>query len=137
MLRPVKSWMGEISAKSSFSPSRMNQSEESRWTLIRFGIGATSVIRANECRAAPSATARETGRASASAIGLLHTSVVRGDNGTRGRRFKRVAPRRAYAARIQAGYSSANFKYMPRVRHESTKRTGPHAVNPSVHVGGR
>src|ERR1700694_2743871 len=71
MLRPVKSWMGEISAKSSFKPSRRNHSNESRWTLIRFGMGATSLIRANECRAAPSARARETGRASASAMGLL------------------------------------------------------------------
>src|SRR3954452_18208445 len=63
--------MGEISAKSSLSPSRRNHSKESRWTLIRLGMGATSVIRANECRAAPSARARETGRASASAMGLL------------------------------------------------------------------
>src|SRR5438876_7092085 len=63
--------MGEISAKSSFSPSRRNHSNESRWTLIRLGMGATSAIRANECRAAPSARARATGRASASAIGLF------------------------------------------------------------------
>src|SRR2546423_5020268 len=128
MLRLVKSWIGEISANSSLSPSRTNHSNESRWTLIRLGIGATSLIRANECRAAPSARARETGRASASAIGLLHTSVVRRDDGTRKRRFKRDAPRRANATRIRAGYSSANFKYMPRVRHQSTKHTGPHAV---------
>src|SRR5436309_12298856 len=71
MLRLVKSWIGEISANSSLSPSRRNQSNESRWTLIRFGMGATSAMRANECRAAPSARARETGRASASAMGLL------------------------------------------------------------------
>jgi hypothetical protein len=44
--------------------------------LIRLGMGATSLIRANECRAAPSARARETGRTSASAIGLFHTSEV-------------------------------------------------------------
>src|ERR671936_175567 len=72
MLRLVKSWIGEISANSSLSPSRRNQSNESRWTLIRLGIGATSLMRANECRAAPSAVvARETGRASARAMGLL------------------------------------------------------------------
>src|ERR671926_867911 len=81
MLRPVKSWIGEISANSSFSPSRRNQSKESRWTLIRLGIGATSVIRANECRAAPSATARETGRASASAMGLLTPPLCAGTTG--------------------------------------------------------
>src|SRR5918912_4412591 len=81
MLRPVKSWIGEISANNSLRPSLRNHSKESRWTLIRLGMGATSWIRANECRAAPSATARETGRASASAIGLVHTSVVRGDDG--------------------------------------------------------
>src|SRR5215470_12688131 len=83
MLRPVKSWMGEISANSSLRPSRKNHSKESRWTLIKLGMGATSGIRANECRAAPSARARETGRASASAIGLVHTSVVRGDDATK------------------------------------------------------
>src|SRR5579859_941356 len=77
MLRPVKSWIGEISANSSLSPSRRNQSKESRWTLIKFGMGATSVIRANECRAAPSARARETGRASARAIGLLTPPCTR------------------------------------------------------------
>src|SRR5579864_2325031 len=77
MLRPVKSWIGEISANSSLSPSRRNQSKESRWTLIKFGMGATSVIRANECRAAPSARARETGRASASAMGLLTPPCTR------------------------------------------------------------
>src|ERR671933_1263831 len=72
MLRPVKSWIGEISANSSLRPSRKNQSNESRWTLIRLGMGATSAIRANECRAAPSVVvARETGRASARAMGLL------------------------------------------------------------------
>src|ERR687885_1611548 len=71
MLRLVKSWIGEISANSSLSPSRRNHSKESRWTLIRLGMGATSAIRANECRAAPSARARDTGRASASAMGLL------------------------------------------------------------------
>src|SRR3954466_12114027 len=75
MLRLVKSWIGEISANSSLRPTLRNQSKESRWTLIRFGIGATSAIRANECRVAPSARARETGRASASAIKLFHTSV--------------------------------------------------------------
>src|SRR5579864_1789704 len=77
MLRPVKSWIGEISANSSLSPSRRNHSKESRWTLIKLGIGATSVIRANECRAAPSARARETGRASARAIGLLTPPCTR------------------------------------------------------------
>src|SRR5215207_10593067 len=71
MLRLVKSWIGEISANSSLRPSRRNHSKESRWTLIRLGMGATSGIRAKECRAAPSARARETGRASASAMGLL------------------------------------------------------------------
>src|ERR687884_833849 len=86
MLRLVKSWIGEISAKSSLRPSRRNHSKESRWTLIRLGMGATSVIRANECRAAPSARAREVGRASASAIGLGHTSDVRGDDATKKRR---------------------------------------------------
>src|SRR5436190_23753123 len=91
MLRPVKSWIGEISANSSLRPSRRNHSKESRWTLIRLGIGATSGIRANECRAAPSASAREPGRASASAIGLLQTSVMRGDAETlvMKRRFNR------------------------------------------------
>src|ERR1043166_3933637 len=81
MLRLVKSWMGEISANSSLSPSRRNQSNESRWTLIRFGMGATSLIRANECRAAPSARARETGRASASAMGLLTPPLCAGTTG--------------------------------------------------------
>src|ERR671936_1785037 len=72
MLRLVKSWIGEISANSSLSPSRRNQSNESRWTLIRLGMGATSLMRANECLAAPSVgVARETGRASARAMGLL------------------------------------------------------------------
>src|SRR5579859_6035973 len=78
MLRPVKSWIGEISANSSLSPSRRNHSNESRWTLIRLGMGATSLIRANECRAAPSARARETGRASASAMGLLTPPLCAG-----------------------------------------------------------
>src|SRR5215207_10212519 len=77
MLRPVKSWIGEISAKSSLRPSRRNHSKESRWTLIRLGMGATSGIRANECRAAPSARAREIGRASASAMGLLTPPYAR------------------------------------------------------------
>src|SRR5882672_6320312 len=70
--------MGEISAKSSLRPSRRNHSNESRWTLIRLGMGATSLIRANECRAAPSARARETGRASASAMGLLTPPMCAG-----------------------------------------------------------
>src|SRR5713226_3602799 len=70
--------MGEISANSSLSPSRKNHSNESRWTLIRLGMGATSLIRANECRAAPSARARETGRASASAMGLLTPPLCAG-----------------------------------------------------------
>src|SRR4051812_8182632 len=83
MLRPVKSWIGEISANSSLRPSFRNQSNESRWTLIRFGIGVTSAIRANECRAAPSARAREIGRASASAIGLYSDLRDRGDDETR------------------------------------------------------
>src|SRR6202011_4748985 len=78
MLRPVKSWIGEISANSSLSPSRRNHSKESRWTLIKLGIGATSLIRANECRAAPSARARATGRASASAMGLLTPPLCAG-----------------------------------------------------------
>src|ERR1700730_5348556 len=78
MLRPVKSWIGEISANSSLSPSRRNHSKESRWTLIRLGMGATSLILANECRAAPSARARETGRASASAMGLLTPPLCAG-----------------------------------------------------------
>src|ERR1700674_3684187 len=81
MFRPVKSWMGEISANSSLSPSRRNHSNESRWTLIRFGMGATSLIRANECRAAPFARARETGRASASAMGLLTPPLCAGTGG--------------------------------------------------------
>src|SRR5437773_1265570 len=80
MLRPAKSWMGEISANSSFNPSRRNHSKESSWTLIRLGMGATSAIRANECRAAPSVTARETGRASASAIGRFSHLRVVGDD---------------------------------------------------------
>src|SRR5579859_3942303 len=89
MLRLVKSWIGEISAKSSFRPSLRNQSNESCWTLMRLGMGATSGIRANECRAAPSARARETERGfSASAIGLLsHLRKLR--RGARGRQKKR------------------------------------------------
>src|ERR671928_621095 len=79
--------MGEISANSSLSPSRKNQSNESRWTLIRLGMGATSAMRANECRAAPSVVvARETGRASARAMGLLTPPLcVRGDGKGAGR----------------------------------------------------
>src|SRR3979411_306785 len=76
--------MGEISANSSLSPSRKNHSNESRWTLIRLGMGATSLIRANECRAAPSARARETGRASASAMGLLTPPLCAGQEQDRG-----------------------------------------------------
>src|SRR5438105_791220 len=83
MLRLVKSWIGEISANSSLSPSRRNHSNESRWTLIRLGMGATSLIRANECRAAPSARARETGLASASAMGLLTPPLCAGTTGQR------------------------------------------------------
>src|ERR1051326_4485125 len=86
MLRPVKSWIGEISANSSLRPSRRNHSKESRWTLIRLGMGATSAMRANECRAAPSARARETGRASASAMGLLTPPYARGDDATKNER---------------------------------------------------
>src|ERR1700716_1990877 len=78
MLRLVKSWIGEISANSSLSPSRRNQSKESRWTLIRLGMGATSLILANECRAAPSARARETGRAPASTMGSLTPPLCAG-----------------------------------------------------------
>ena len=90
MLRPVKSWIGEISANSSLSPSRRNHSNESRWTLIRLGMGATSAIRANECRAAPSARARETGRASASAMGLLTPPCARGRRDERAGRAGRL-----------------------------------------------
>src|SRR5919201_646398 len=99
ILRLVKSWIGEISANSSLSPSRRNHSKESRWTLIKLGMGATSGIRANECRAAPSASARETGRASASAIGLLHTSVMRGDAGTLATGIGSIRVRRATVRR--------------------------------------
>src|ERR1700710_1619006 len=83
MLRPVKSWIGEISANSSLRPSRRNHSKESRWTLIRLGMGATSLIRANECRTAPSARARETGRTSASVMGLLTPPLCAGRGGQR------------------------------------------------------
>src|SRR5881275_3195814 len=94
MLRPVKSWIGEISANSSLSHSRRNHSKESRWTLIRLGMGATSLIRANECRAAPSARARETGRASASAMGLLTPPLCAGTRtGLRDQDPGKVRPR--------------------------------------------
>src|ERR1044071_4215114 len=130
MLRLVKSWMGEISANSSLSPSRRNQSNESRWTLIRFGMGATSGIRANECRAAPSARARETGLASASAIRLFHTSGVRGApcawHGVHFRdekRAGRINQRHAAGKRgdgISAG-NTENLKYRPGGTQQSTK----------------
>src|SRR6266516_4156383 len=94
MLRLVKSWMGDISENSSLSPSRRNHSNESRWTLIRLGMGATSLIRANECRAAPSARARETGRASASAMGLLTPPLCAGTRtGLRDQDQGKVRPR--------------------------------------------
>src|SRR5438128_7808102 len=57
-------------------------------------MGATSLMRANECRAAPSARARETGRASASAIGLLTPPLCAGTRtGLRDQDPGKVRPR--------------------------------------------
>src|SRR6266540_4318065 len=50
MVRPVKSWIGEISANSSRRASRLNHSNESRWIWIKFGTGAASAIRAKDLR---------------------------------------------------------------------------------------
>src|SRR5712691_7572228 len=146
--------MGEISANSSLSPSRRNHSNESRWTLIRLGMGATSLMRANECRAAPSARARETGRASASAMGLLTPPFVRGTGtGPRDRvsekfgaepnrrvNTKRRASRGQLPTRRKAMdderradsavYSSASFKYRLQLRNRSTKHISPHGHEP-------
>src|SRR5262245_48478297 len=47
---PVKSSIGEISAKSSFNPSRLNHSNESIWTWMRLGISRISGIRAKLTR---------------------------------------------------------------------------------------
>src|SRR5438874_11849645 len=49
-LRPVKSEMGEISEKSCLRPSRLNQSKESSWILIRFCMAKISGLLASDIR---------------------------------------------------------------------------------------
>ena len=70
--------------------------------LIRLGMGATSLVRANECRAAPPpARPRETGRSSASAIGLFSYLRVRGDHATKENNDACLTPTRR-SPRLQA-----------------------------------
>src|SRR5262249_34287332 len=74
---------------------------------------------------APSARARETGRASTRAIGLFHTSVVRGDDATRNERDDveefEIACRGIARQRERQVTKTGNFKYRPKARYRSTK----------------
>src|SRR5205085_463076 len=115
----------------------------SRCTLIRLGMGATSGIRANECRAAPSAKARETGRASASAMGLLTPPLCAGPTLSAGsttdkKRAERVnqgcaAERRGGGEAISNNLRTPSISLGDNVGPQSTQ--APTAMNPSVHAG--
>src|SRR3990172_3042493 len=76
MTRPVKSWIGLISSKSSRRPCSMNQRNESSCSSIRFGIGWTSGMRAYRLRSGASGALRDE-----SATDSMNRSLAEGEEG--------------------------------------------------------